>query len=88
LARFGGSGDETTTAFTAASNWEITWTAKPESDFSVELLDKDGASRGVIVTGKKKARGSTFVSEEGDFKLKVTASSPWTIEIVGRASDK
>lgn len=88
LARFEGSSNETTTAFAAASNWEIGWAAKPGSGFAVELLDKDGVSRGEVVTGKKKAKGSTFVSEEGNFKLKVTASGPWTIEIVGRASSK
>lgn len=88
LARFKGSGDKTTTEFSAASNWQIAWVAKAGSGFTVELLDKNGVSRGEIVTGKKQAKGSTFVSEAGEFKLKVTASSPWTIEIVGSASSK
>jgi hypothetical protein len=88
LARFDGSGDKTTTAFSAASNWEIAWQAQPGSGFTVELLDKDGVSRGEIVTGKKQAKGSTFVSEAGEFKLKVSASSRWKIGIVGRASSK
>jgi hypothetical protein len=88
LARFTGSGDKTTTAFSADSNWEITWKAKPQSGFTVELLDKDGTSRGQIVTGKNKTKGSTFVSEAGEFTLRVTSSSPWLIAIVGRESSK
>jgi hypothetical protein len=83
LARFEGSGDKTTKAFSAAANWQIIWAAKAGSGFTVELLDKNGVSRGDIVTGKKQAKGSTFVSEAGEFKLKVTASGPWTIAIVG-----
>lgn len=84
LARFDGSDDKTTTTFKAASNWRINWEARAGSGFTVELLDKNGVSRGEIVTAKKKAKGSTFVSEAGEFKLKVTASSPWKIGIVGR----
>ncbi|WP_392544135.1 hypothetical protein [Oryzobacter telluris] len=88
LARFTGSGDTTTKAFSAASNWEITWEAKPQSGFTVELLDKDGVSRGEIVTGNKKAKGSTFVSEAGEFTLKVSASAPWSIAVVGRTPEQ
>ncbi|WP_157610592.1 hypothetical protein [Terrabacter sp. Soil810] len=88
LERFDGSDGKTTTTFKAASNWQINWEAKAGNGFTVELLDKQGVSRGEIVTAKKKAKGSTFVSEGGEFKLKVTASGPWTIGIVGRTSGK
>jgi hypothetical protein len=84
LAKFSGRGDETTTTFRAASNWEIRWRTESGSPFTVELLDASGVSRGQIVTSKKKVTGATFVSEKGQFKLKVSATRAWSIEIIGR----
>jgi hypothetical protein len=87
LASFTGSGDKTTTSFEAAANWEVRWQTEADPTFTVELLDKDGTSRGQIVAAKKKTKGSVFVSEAGDFKLKVTASGDWSIRILGKSAD-
>jgi len=85
LAKFSGRGDKTTTTFRAAANWEIKWgTTRADKQFAVELLDKNGTSRGQIVVAAKRAQGSTFVSEAGEFKLKVSATGDWSIEVIGR----
>jgi hypothetical protein len=83
LAHFTGSGDQTTTSFRAAVNWELRWKTEADKQFTVELLDKDGTSRGEIVAAGKKKEGSVFVSEAGEFKLKVTTPANWSIDIVG-----
>ena len=83
LAHFNGSGDQTTTSFRAALNWELRWNTEAVKQFTVELLDKDGTSRGEIVAAGKKKEGSVFVSEAGEFKLKVTTPGAWSIDIVG-----
>jgi hypothetical protein len=85
LTKFSGDASKTTTTFRAAGNWELKWRTQRDRQFAVELLEKDGTSRGQIVTAKKKTEGSTFVSEKGEFKLKVTAAREWSIEIVGRS---
>jgi len=84
LAKFSGRGDKTTTTFRAAANWEIKWGTQAGKQFAVELLDKNGRSRGQVVVATKRAQGSTFVSEAGEFKLKVSATGDWSIEVIGR----
>lgn len=88
VTQFSGAGGTTTKTFKAALNWEIRWTASSGSGFTVELLKADGTSRGKIVTAGKKTSGSTFVGEAGEFKLKVTSSKPWTVQIFSRALGK
>jgi hypothetical protein len=83
LAHFTGASDQITTTFRAAANWEVRWTSAAGKQFTVELLDKDGTSRGEIVAAGKKKEGSVFVSEAGEFKLKVTTPRNWSIDIVG-----
>ena len=85
LVRFTGKGDKTTTSFKAAVNWEVRWRTEADTQFTVELLDKDGTSRGEIVAAKKRTHGSVFVSEAGEFKLNVTASRDWSIRIIGKS---
>jgi len=84
LAKFSGRGDKTTTTFRAAANWEIKWGTQADKQFAVELLDKNGTSRGQVVVATKRVQGSTFVSEAGEFKLKVSATGDWSIEVIGR----
>jgi hypothetical protein len=81
VAQFSGVGDTTSKTFKVALNWEIRWTAPTGSAFTVDLLKSDGTSRGQILRAASKTRGSTFVGEAGEFKLKVTSSKPWTIQI-------
>ena len=83
LAAFTGSGDDTTEAFEAAVNWELRWKAEESESFSIELLAEDGASRGQVVQGAEEGSGTTFVSEEGEFKLEVSAAGDWSITVVG-----
>jgi hypothetical protein len=85
LAHFTGTGDKTTTSFRAAANWEVRWQTASDKQFTVELLDKDGTSRGEIVAAKKRTQGSVFVSDAGEYKLKVTGSRNWSLQIVGRS---
>jgi hypothetical protein len=85
VTQFSGAGDTTTKTFKVALNWEIRWTAPRGSGFTVELLRPDGTSRGNVVTAGAKTSGSVFVGEAGDFKLKVTSSKPWTVEIRSRS---
>ena len=84
IARFSGDGGTTTKSFTVALNWELRWTAAKGSGFTVELLKADGTSRGIVVQSGSRASGSTFVGEAGSFKLKVTSSSSWTVEVRSR----
>jgi hypothetical protein len=84
VTQFSAAGDTTTKTFRAAVNWEIRWTAPSGSGFTVELLKADGTSRGEIVAAGKKTSGSTFVGEAGQFKLQVTSSKPWTVQIFSR----
>jgi hypothetical protein len=83
IAHFTGPGGTTTTSFRAGVNWELRWKTEADKQFAVELLDKDGTSRGEIVAAGKKKEGSVFVSEAGEFKLKVTTPANWSIDIVG-----
>jgi hypothetical protein len=87
LARFAGAGNKTTKPFGAAANWQIEWRTK-DPKFTVELFDRNGKSRGDVVAAKRRTHGSTFVSERGQFELKVTASRDWSIRIIGRALHK
>ena len=85
LETFTGDGAKTTTTFSAAANWELRWQTKTDPKFTVELLNKKGESLGQIVTAKKKTQGSVFVSQAGEFKLKVTGTQDWSIRIVGKS---
>ena len=88
VTQFAGEAGTTTQTFTVALNWEIRWAAPSGSGFAVELLRQDGTSRGQVVQAGTKASGSTFVGEAGEFKLKVTSSKPWTIQIFSRPLSK
>jgi hypothetical protein len=71
----------TTDTFQAENNWQLRWSAPVGSGFAVELLKEDGTSLGTVVRGGKRSSGTTFVSQSGMFKLKVTSRSPWSIQI-------
>lgn len=88
LAKFSGHGDKTTTAFLAVANWEIKWGTQTGKPFAVELIGKNGTSRGQIVVAKKQPQGSTFVSEAGEFSLKVSAAGDWSIQVNGSPPPK
>lgn len=88
VASFSGSGNETTATFGAALNWELRWTAEPGSGFTVELLNSSGASLGKVVTAGKRTSGSTFVSQAGSFKLRVTSKQAWTVSVRSRPTTK
>lgn len=85
--QFSGSGNETTGAFAAAPNWEIRWQSAAGKPFAVELLTKDGRSRGSIVEAGDRMEGTTFVVEGGEFKLKVSAAGDWSIQVFSRGED-
>jgi len=84
IEELSGIGDKTSDVFTAEANWEIRWKS-PGKPFAIELLDKGGVSRGEVVQAGDRAEGATFVSEAGEFKLKVTATGEWSIEVIGQA---
>ena len=81
VAQFEGKGDTDTGSFRVTTNWEIRWAAPTDSGFAIELLTAGGASRGMIIGGEETANGSTYVSEAGEFKLRVASRQPWSVEI-------
>ena len=83
IASFSGSGPDTTDSFEAAENWELRWEAQNPVGFGVELLTADETSRGQVVQGGEDASGATFVSEEGEFRLRVTADGDWSVTVTG-----
>ncbi len=87
VAEFSGSGDETTETFRAAANWELRWRVAEGGPFAIELLTKDGESRGRIVDGGDNMEGTTFVSDEGEFKLNVSAGGDWSVQLLSRPVD-
>jgi hypothetical protein len=82
VASFSANQGTTTETFKAANNWQLRWSAPVGSGFTVELLTPEGMSLGRIVTGGKRASGSTFVSQAGTFTLKVTSKSPWSVTVL------
>jgi hypothetical protein len=83
--QFSGSGDDTTRAFTAGANWEIRWQNTAGERFAIELLTKEGTSRGLIVDAGDRTEGATFVVEGGEFKLRIIAGGDWSIEVFSQA---
>lgn len=84
ISHFSGSGSTTTVLFSTDTNWQVRWTAAKGSGFRVELVNDRSVSRGIIVTGVTTTSGSVYVTEKGTYKLRVTSSKPWTIDIVSR----
>jgi hypothetical protein len=84
VASFSASRGTTTKSFKADTNWQLRWSAPVGSGFTVELLTPEGTSLGTIVSGGKRASGSTFVSQAGTFKLKVVSRSPWSATVLSR----
>jgi hypothetical protein len=84
---FSGHGNDVTKAFNVAANWEVRWRTGTRKAFAIELLGKGDESRGQIVLAKKKSTGSTFVSEAGHFKLKITAAGNWSVKVFSRPSE-
>jgi hypothetical protein len=84
--QFSGSWDDTTHAFAAGANWEIRWQNPAGERFAIELLTKEGTSRGSVVDAGDRTEGVTFVVEGGEFKLRITAGGDWSIEVFSQAS--
>jgi hypothetical protein len=82
VADASGRGNDTGEIFEVTSNWELRWTRDGQGPFEIELLTESGVSRGVVVRGEDRPQGSTFLSETGRLRLKVTASDPWTTKVV------
>lgn len=84
VAEFSGEGNETTESFDVEVNWELRWRVSEGERFAVELLTNDDVSRGHVVDATDKSEGTTFVSEAGEFKLRVSSDAPWSVQIVSK----
>ena len=87
VAEFEGPGDAHTGSFRVARNWEIRWAAQADSGFAVELLTAGGTSRGMIIEAQEGTSGSTYVSQAGEFKLRVISRKPWSMEILSQPAE-
>jgi hypothetical protein len=77
---FSGEGDEDTEVFTTGPNWELAWETE-SSEMSIELLTGDAESRGTIIETDEAGGGTSYISEGGEFFLRVTATGSWQVEI-------
>lgn len=86
IAEFSGSTDKTTDPFKAEANWELQWQVATGKHLTVDLLNAKDEARGQLVDSSGKTTGSVFVSEAGEFKLRVTANGDWSVKVVSRAA--
>ena len=84
---FQGEGNDATDVFEVGANWELRYELTSGRSLAIELLTDKGESRGEIVRTTKAKPGSTFISEAGNYKLKVASEGKWTLSVLNR-SDK
>lgn len=80
VARFSGTGPQTTSPFTVDSAWELRW----QSDSGVSIEVHSALERVRVGTPSHSAggSGSSFQPEPGSYLLEVTAAGTWTITVV------
>lgn len=82
VARFTGSGSETTRSFTVSPGWELQFQINAGT-MSIELLDGAGSPLARLVNNTGPGGGSLFPSQSGTVALKITAKTKWLVRVIG-----
>ena len=90
LLQTSGSGNQTTSPFTASRPWSIAWSfdcgADSGGSFFLDLYNAtdhtpDFKNRGIAAEGEQKAADTTRFANPGMFYLEVTTTCAWTIRV-------
>jgi hypothetical protein len=84
IAAFEGEGNETTKAFTVPELGAALDGPTPRGRFSSSSSRVTARLAAVLSASLSSSRETTFVAEEGEFKLRVKAEGKWSIRIISR----
>jgi hypothetical protein len=78
IARFAGSGDDTTETFSVRGGWRIAWESSGE-EFAIAIRGDEDLGR--VAEVHEPANGVTSPAGQGTFYLEITAAGAWSVTI-------